>query len=382
MNNKQQQYSQAINQANRWVIKVGSSLVTNNGRGLDKRAISGLAHQLGTLVQQGKEVILVSSGAIAEGMSRLGWKSRPHAIHELQAAAAIGQMGLIQAYETCLQEHQLHSAQVLLTHDDLQNRKRYLNARTTLRKLMQLKTIPVVNENDTVSTEEIKFGDNDTLAALVSNLVEANVLVILTDQEGVYKSPPDKNNATKENKIIHETSASDPLLDKVAGPSTGELGRGGMLTKISAARIAARAGAATIITSGKVENILLQLAENKPHGTYLYADAEPIAARKQWIANQLHTRGQLKLDAGASEVICQNSKSLLGIGVISVDGSFERGEVVSCVNHNGKEIAKGLVNYSAQETRKLMGQASQDIESILGYANEPELIHRDNLVVL
>lgn len=382
MNNHPQNTRQAIGQTNRWIIKVGSSLVTNNGRGLDMQAIASLAYQLATLVQQGKEVILVSSGAIAEGMSRLGWKNRPHAVHEQQAAAAIGQMGLIQAYEACLQEHQLHSAQVLLTHEDLQDRERYLNARTTLRKLMQLKTIPVVNENDTVSTDEIKFGDNDTLAALVSNLVEANVLIILTDQKGVYESPPGNQDKTVENKIINETSASNPLLDEIAGPSSGELGRGGMLTKISAARIAARAGAATVIASGKVENILLQLADNKPHGTFLYADAEPLAARKQWIANQLHTHGQLKLDAGACTVICQNSKSLLGIGVVNVEGNFERGEVVSCVDPNGKEIAKGLVNYSSQETQKLIGQASQDIESILGYANEPELIHRDNLVVL
>ena len=380
MNKNQQSNSQKNSQTNRWVIKVGSSLVTNNGRGLDMQAISNLAYQIATLVQQGKEIILVSSGAIAEGMNRLGWKNRPHAIHEQQAAAAIGQMGLIQAYETCLQEHQLHSAQVLLTHNDLQHRERYLNARTTLRKLMQLKTIPVVNENDTVSTDEIKFGDNDTLAALVSNLVEADVLIILTDQAGVYQSPPGKQDS--KNEIIRQTSAFDPLLDQVAGPSVGELGRGGMLTKITAARIAARAGAATIIAAGKVENILLQLAENKAHGTYLYADAEPLAARKQWIANQLHTNGQLKLDRGACEVICQNSKSLLSIGVTNVNGNFERGEVVSCVDQNDKEIAKGLVNYSAHETQKLMGQSSQDIESILGYANEPELIHRDNLVVL
>ncbi len=368
-----------VSAGKRWVIKVGSSLVTQNGRGLNMDTISNLASQLATLVTSGKEVILVSSGAIAEGMNRLGWQKRPHAVYELQAAAAVGQMGLIQAYESCLQQHNLHSAQVLLTHEDLQDRKRYLNARTTLRKLLELNVIPVVNENDTVSTDEIKFGDNDTLAALVSNLIEANTLIILTDQEGVYQTPPSQN---AENKIINEISANDPLLDKVAGPSPGEMGRGGMLTKVSAARIAARAGAATIIASGKVANVLLRIADDELHGSLLFPDAEPLAARKQWIANQLYTQGELLLDDGACDVICKAGKSLLPIGVKGVKGNFDRGEVVSCMNRVGQEIARGLVNYSANEARQLQGKASRDIEIILGYVDEPELIHRDNLVVL
>ena len=376
MNSKRQQ----VSQTKRWVIKVGSSLVTNEGRGLDQQAISNLASQLAALVESGKEIILVSSGAIAEGMSRLKWNKRPHAVYELQAAAAVGQMGLIQAYESCLQNHSLHSAQVLLTHEDLQDRKRYLNARTTLRKLLSLKVVPVVNENDTVSTDEIKFGDNDTLAALVSNLVEADTLIILTDQEGIYESPPDQENT--DNNLIDEISANDTLLDEVAGPSAGELGRGGMLTKVSAARLAARAGAATIIASGKQENILLEIANGKPFGSLLFPEDEPLIARKQWIANQLYTQGELVLDEGACEVICGQGKSLLSIGVQKVSGKFERGEVVSCINPKGKEIARGLVNYSYQETEQLKGKASTEIENTLGYAEEPELIHRDNLVVL
>ena len=376
MNLKRQQ----VSQNKRWVIKVGSSLVTKNGRGLNLDAIANLAAQLANLVDIGKEVILVSSGAIAEGMNRLAWDKRPHAVYELQAAAAVGQMGLIQAYESYLQKHSLHSAQVLLTHEDLQDRKRYLNARTTLRKLLRLQVIPVVNENDTVSTDEIKFGDNDTLAALVSNLVEADTLIILTDQQGVYDQPPVKNSSN--HKLIDELPANDPLLDKIAGPSTGELGRGGMITKVHAARLAARAGAATIIASGKIDNILLEIAQGKQHGSLLYPENEPLVARKQWIANQLYTQGKLVLDSGACEMICKQGKSLLSIGVQNVNGKFDRGEVVSCVNTAGVEIARGLVNYNANEAKKLIGKASKEIETILGYVEEPELIHRDNLVVL
>lgn len=376
MNQKRQQASHT----KRWVIKVGSALVTKNGRGLNLDTIANLASQLAKLVDTGKEVILVSSGAIAEGMNRLAWDKRPHAVYELQAAAAVGQMGLVQAYESCLQKHSLHSAQVLLTHEDLKDRKRYLNARTTLRKLLRLKVIPVVNENDTVSTDEIKFGDNDTLAALVSNLVEADALIILTDQQGVLEKPPNENVST--NKLIDEISANDALLDQVAGPSSGELGRGGMVTKISAARIAARAGAATIIASGNTDNVLLEIANGKQHGSLLYAEKQPLVARKQWIANQLYTQGELTLDDGACKVICKDGKSLLPIGVQNVKGNFGRGEVVSCVNLAGVEIARGLINYNAHEATQLVGKASKEIEKILGYVEEPELIHRDNLVVL
>lgn len=350
-------------------------MVTENGRGLNMQTITSLASQLATLVAHGKEVVLVSSGAIAEGMHRLSWQRRPHAVYELQAAAAIGQMGLIQAYESRLQQHGLHSAQVLLTHQDLQDRERYLNARTTLRKLLELKVIPVINENDTVSTDEIRFGDNDTLAALVSNLVEANALILLTDTEGIHQVPGEQG-------IIDKISASDPLLDKIAQPSSGKLGRGGMLTKVSAARIAARAGAATIVASGKIADVLLDIADNEAHGSLLLPDIEPLAARKQWIANQLYTRGELTLDEGACNVIRKAGKSLLPIGVKKVKGGFDRGEVVSCVNNDGREVARGLINYSADETRRLQGKASSNIEAILGYVDEPELIHRDNLVVL
>lgn len=363
----------------RWVIKVGSSLVTEDGHGLNRDAISGLASQLACLVAAGKEVILTSSGAIAEGMNRLGWQKRPRAIYELQAAAAVGQMGLIQAYESCLQQHNLRSAQVLLTHADLQNRRRYLNARTTLRKLLELKTVPVVNENDTVSTDEIKFGDNDTLAALVSNLVEASILIILTDQEGVYETSPVHHTPGT---LIHEISANDPLLDQAAGPSSSPTGRGGMLTKVSAARIAACSGAATIIASGKTPDILARIANNDSCGSLLLPDAEPLAARKQWIANQLYTQGKLFLDNGACRALCTSGKSLLAIGVEGVEGNFDRGEVVSCMNRDGREMARGLTNYSADEARKLQGRLSTEIEAVLGYVDEPELIHRDNLVIL
>lgn len=384
MSNSSDNKRKKLGETKRWVVKVGSSTVTKNGRGLNMEAIANLAEQLANLVAAGKEVILVSSGAIAEGMNRLAWDKRPRAVYELQAAAAVGQMGLIQAYESCLQKHKLHSAQVLLTHEDLQDRKRYLNARTTLRKLLSLKVIPVVNENDTVATDEIKFGDNDTLAALVSNLVEADTLIILTDQSGVYEAPPEKKLTKRgsENKLIDEISASDGLLDEVAGPSEGQLGRGGMLTKVTAARLAARAGATTVIASGQVENVLIELAAGKQHGTLLYPDNEPLVARKQWIANQLYTNGELILDDGACKVLCKDGKSLLSIGVHKVKGNFERGEVVSCVNSKGEEIARGLVNYNAKEADQLIGKASKDIEATLGYVEEPELIHRDNLVVL
>lgn len=375
MNSKR---NQAIS-GKRWVVKVGSSLVTEDGHGLNMQAIAGLASQIASLVNAGKEVILTSSGAIAEGMNRLSWQKRPRAIYELQAAAAVGQMGLIQAYESCLQQHNLHSAQVLLTHADLQDRKRYLNARTTLRKLLEMKTVPVVNENDTVATDEIKFGDNDTLAALVSNLVEASLLIILTDQEGIYEAPPGDQASAP---LIDEISANDALLDRAAGPSARQTGRGGMLTKVSAARIAARSGAATIVASGKTPDILDKISKDAARGSLLLPDAEPLVARKQWIANQLYTRGELFLDDGASAVICESGKSLLAIGVEDVKGDFERGEVVSCLNRSGQEIARGLANYSSEEARKLQGRLSTEIEAVLGYVDAPELIHRDNLVIL
>jgi len=365
--------------AERWVIKIGSSLVTAEGRGLDHQSIMAWAQQIVTLRKKGIDVVLVSSGAVAEGMSRMGWKKRPTSLHELQAAAAIGQMGLIQAYEAYFQKQHLHSAQVLLTHDDLADRKRYLNARTTLRTLLGLGVIPVVNENDTVATDEIRFGDNDTLAALVANLVEADTLIILTDIDGVYTGNPHRD---PDAKLIPEAHAWDKKLDTYAGPSASILGSGGMSTKITAARRAARSGASTLIVSGRETDILLRLQEGEQIGTRLLPDKEPLAARKQWIAGQLKAKGELWLDVGAARVIREKGTSLLPVGVTRVEGRFMRGEVVTCRAPDGEEIARGLSNYSADEARKLAGHPSEKIPTLLGYEDEPELIHRDNLVVL
>ena len=368
-----------LSQSKRWVIKIGSSLVTNEGRGLDTQAIASWAEQIAQLQEQGKEILLVSSGAVAEGMARLGWSSRPAALHELQAAAAIGQMGLVQSYESCFKKHNIHAAQILLTHDDLSNRNRYLNARSTLRTLLNLGTIPIINENDTVATDEIRFGDNDTLGALVANLVEADVLVILTDQQGLYTEDP-RNNPDAE--LITEGKASDARLHKMAGGSGSHLGMGGMSTKITAAQRAARSGTATLITSGRNEQALTRLASGEAMGTLLLPDSEPIAARKQWLASQLKAAGTLQLDEGAVKVLKTSGKSLLAVGVTSVTGNFIRGEMVSCVAADGTEVARGLVNYNAIETAKIKGKVSGEIEQILGYIDEAELVHRDNLVIL
>ncbi|MEG3591704.1 MAG: glutamate 5-kinase [Pseudomonadota bacterium] len=363
----------------RWVIKIGSSLVTNNGRGLNTKQIQNWADQINELIQSGKEVVIVSSGAIAEGMNRLGWETRPEALHELQAAAAVGQMGLIQAYEVALAKHNLHSAQVLLTHDDMMDRRRYLNAKTTLRKLLELKTIPVVNENDTISTEEIELGDNDTLASLVANLVEADLMIILTDVEGLYSgNPKDKPNA----KLIEEINVNDPALEEYAGHSKGEFGRGGMKTKILAAKRAARSGACAWIANGEEKDILQKITMGKKYGTRILAETEPLNARKQWIANHLKAKGTVVIDSGASKVISKFGKSLLAVGVSRVKGDFERGDVVKCVDSSGTEIALGLINYNASETKKIIGKSSDEIFQVLGFVGEPELIHRDNLVLL
>jgi glutamate 5-kinase len=368
-----------LGQTKRWVIKIGSSLVTDEGRGLDTGAIASWAEQIAQLREQGKEILLVSSGAVAEGMARLGWSSRPAALHELQAAAAVGQMGLIQSYESCFKKHSIHAAQILLTHDDLSNRKRYLNARSTLRTLLDLGTIPIINENDTVATDEIRFGDNDTLGALVANLVEADALIILTDQQGLYTEDP-RNNPDAE--LITEGKASDAALLKMAGSSGSHLGMGGMSTKITAAQRAARSGTATLITSGHNEQALTRIASGETMGTLLLPDSEPIAARKQWLASHLKASGTLQLDEGAANVLKTSGKSLLSVGVTSITGNFIRGEMVSCVAPDGTEIARGLINYDAIETAKIKGRASHEIEALLGYVDETELIHRDNLVLL
>jgi glutamate 5-kinase len=368
-----------LKEARRFVVKLGSTLVTNRGAGLDASAIARWAAQVAKLRQAGKEFILVSSGAIAEGMQRLGWTRRPHAMHELQAAAAVGQMGLVQVYESCFRQHGLHTAQVLLTHADLADRQRYLNARSTLLTLLGLGIIPVINENDTVVTDEIRFGDNDTLAALVTNLLEADCLVILTDQEGLYTDDPRRNPQAT---LIRSAQAGEARLEDLAGGTGSMIARGGMLTKVLAAKRAARSGAQTVIASGNEPDVLVRLAAGEAIGTLLSAQTTPLAARKQWLADHLQVAGRLDLDAGAAKALRSGGKSLLPVGVKSVEGEFERGAVVACLSPEGAEIARGLVNYSAQESRRIAGRASNEIEAILGYIDAPELIHRDNLVLL
>lgn len=369
----------ALASARRIVVKVGSSLVTNEGKGLDHAALARWAEQIASLVGGGRQVVLVSSGAIAEGLQRLGWSKRPKALHELQAAAAVGQMGLVQAYESIFRQYGLHAAQVLLTHEDLADRTRYLNARSTLLGLLGLRVVPVINENDTVSTDEIKLGDNDTLGALVTNLIEADCLVILTDQQGLYTADPRKN---PDAQFVHEARAGDPELERMAGGAGSSVGTGGMLTKILAAKRAARSGAHTLIASGREPNVLLRLAQGELIGTQLIAEKAALAARKQWMADHLQMRGRLVLDDGAAKALAAGGKSLLPVGVKLVQGEFERGEVIACVDGQGQEIARGLVNYSAAEARRIAGRPSAEIESLLGYVDEPELIHRDNLVRL
>jgi glutamate 5-kinase len=368
-----------LGNARRWVIKIGSALLTNEGRGLDHTALAGWAEEIAGLRRAGREVVLVSSGAVAEGMRRLGWTSRPHALHDLQAAAAVGQMGLVQAYESVFQRHGLRAAQVLLTHEDLSDRRRYLNARSTLRTLLGLGVIPVVNENDTVATDEIRFGDNDTLAALVGNLTEAQLLVILTDQQGLFDRDP---RAHADARLVSEGRAADPELLKLVAPSFGQLGRGGMATKLHAAARAARSGTYTLIASGREPRVLERIAEGETLGTLLCPDREPLAARKQWIAGQLAAKGELVLDPGAARVVRESGRSLLPVGVTHVKGTFSRGDVVTCLDPDGRPVARGLVNYSADEARRIMRHKADEIERILGYVDEPELIHRDNLVLL
>ncbi len=362
--------------AGRWVVKIGSALLTNDGAGLNIEGIADWAEQIATLQEQGRDVVVVSSGAVAAGMSRLGWRRRPHAIPELQAAAAVGQMRLINAYERFFQSHGLHSAQILLTHEDLTDRRRYLNARSTLRTLLAHRAIPVVNENDTVATTEIRFGDNDTLAALVANLVEADALLILTDQEGLFdKNPSVHDDAT----LIAEADATDPMLLEYAGEAASELSQGGMRTKILAARKAARSGTHTIIANGREENLILRVAAGEHLGTRLRASRPPVAARKQWIGSHLKQKGKLWLDAGAAHALRREGRSLLPVGVVKVEGAFRRGDLVGCVAPDGGMVALGLVNYNSDDARRIIGKGSEQIEAILGYVNEEEMIHRDNL---
>ena len=375
--------SKVLRDAKRIVVKVGSSLVTNEGRGLDGAAIGEWCRQMSVLVKGehggvGREVIMVSSGAIAEGMKRLGWTIRPHAIHELQAAAAVGQMGLAQMYETKLREHGLGSAQVLLTHADLADRERYLNARSTLLTLLKLGVLPVINENDTVVNDEIKFGDNDTLGALVANLVEADILIILTDQKGLYTADPRKDPAAQ---FVAEAKAGDPALEAMAGGAGSSIGRGGMITKILAAKRAAGSGASTVIAWGREPDALLRLTQGQAIGTLLIAQTQKQQARKQWISDHLQLRGAVTVDAGAAAMLVGAGKSLLPIGMTAVDGDFSRGDVIAVCDESGTEIARGLANYASAEARLICRKPSNEIEKLLGYAVEPEMLHRDNMVL-
>lgn len=367
-----------LQDAKRIVVKVGSSLVTNEGRGLDEQAIGEWCRQMGALVREGREVIMVSSGAIAEGMKRLGWTTRPHELHELQAAAAVGQMGLAQMYETKLRENGLGSAQVLLTHADLADRERYLNARSTLLTLLSHGVLPVINENDTVVNDEIKFGDNDTLGALVANLVEADALIILTDQKGLYSADPRRDPTAT---FVHEARAGDAKLEEMAGGAGSSIGKGGMITKILAAKRAAGSGASTVIAWGREPEALLRLAKGEPIGTLLVAPTQKQQARKQWMADHLQLRGSVSIDAGAVLKLRDEGKSLLPIGMTSVEGEFSRGEVIAIHDVSGQEVARGLANYASAEARLLCRKSSADIEALLGYIAEPEMVHRDNLVL-
>lgn len=366
-----------LQQARRWVVKIGSALLTANGQGLDQQAMRSWVEQMVALAQQGIELILVSSGAVAEGMVRMGISHRPDSLHDLQACAAIGQMGLVQAYESHFREFNCKTAQILLTHEDLSDRQRYLNARSTLTTLINWKVIPVINENDTVATDEIRFGDNDTLAALVANLVDAEALIILTDQEGMFDRDP-RHDATAT--LLPEVRAMDESLFAMAGGG-GVLGRGGMITKVRAARFAARSGCATVIASGRSPNILQRLAAGESLGTLLLPDDDRLTARKQWLAAHLQTAGRVVLDKGAVRALIEQGRSLLPVGIKAVEGQFLRGEAVACVDEAGKQLAVGLVNYNAEEARQIIGLSSLQIADVLGYMSDEELMHRDNIAI-
>lgn len=376
MNNRQD----VIKHTKRCIIKIGSALLTRNGKGLDVTAIQGWVKQLAHIKKNlGIDIILVSSGSVAEGMSRMGWTKRPRALYELQAAAAIGQAGLIQTYQHSFEQFQLQTAQILLTHDDLSNRRRYLNARSTLRILLKLDTIPIVNENDTVAMEEIRLGDNDTLGAMVANLIDADLLIILTDQPGLYDKDPRKH---ADAKLISIDSALNSDLLGFAGSAGTKVGTGGMRTKVQAARAAARSGCATVIASGNHDNVLQRIFDGEELGSLLTADCEPLKARKQWISSQTNIQGTLTIDNGAQKAMQENGRSLLSVGVTNVEGEFGRGDIVRCINHAGAIIGLGVSNYSSLECEKILRLPSHKILDALGYIDEPELIHRDNLVIL
>jgi glutamate 5-kinase len=366
-----------IKDTRRWVVKIGSALLTDNGCGLKHDLLDNWVSQIAELNKRGIEIVIVSSGAVAEGVSRLGWKTRPNVVHELQAAAAVGQMGLIQAYEVCFQKYDKHTAQILLTHDDIANRARYLNARTSLNTLLKLGVVPIVNENDTVATDEIRFGDNDTLAGLVANLIDAELLVLLTDQKGLFTADPRVDESAK---LIEQADACDKSLESYAGEG-GSLGRGGMRTKLKAAVVAVKSGTQTVIASGSDESVLLKIADGESVGTLLTTKEETVQARKQWLANQAYLQGTVTLDDGAVTALKKNGKSLLPVGINSVTGEFKRGEIISCVDQSGNEIARGLTNYDSVQTKLIIGKSSKQIQDILGQIDEKELIHRDNLIL-
>ncbi len=369
---------ETIKSTKRWVIKIGSALITDNGCGLKHDNLDNWVNQISTLRERGIDVVIVSSGAVAEGLTRLNWKNRPNIIHKLQAAAAVGQMGLIQAYETCFQKYNKQTAQVLLTHDDISNRTRYLNARTSLNTLLQLGVVPIVNENDTVATDEIRFGDNDTLAGLVANLIDAELLVLLTDQNGLYTSDPRKDSSAE---LIEQAKADDESLEKYAGDSSN-YGRGGMLTKLKAASIASKSNTQTIIASGNESSILLKIANSEKVGTLLTTSEDTLQAKKQWLANQAYLKGSVTIDSGAVTAIIKSGKSLLPIGVKSITGEFKRGEIISCIDLDGKEIARGLSNYDSIQATSIMGKSSEEIGELLDCKDEDELIHRDNMILI
>jgi len=362
----------------RWVIKVGSTLLTADGKGLDHELIEQWSAQMATMAAEGHDVVLVSSGSIAEGITRLGWQQRPTVVHELQAAAAVGQMGLIQAYESVFKRFNRNTAQVLLTHEDMSNRRRYLNARATLNTLLNFGVVPIVNENDTVTTDEIKLGDNDTLAAMVVSLIEADVLILLTDQAGLYDKDPRSHSDAQ---LLDKANASDSAVHALAGPSGSQFGSGGMHTKILAAERAAKTGATTVIASGREADVLLRLKNGEHLGTMLTTEQAPQDARKRWLSNQLRVSGTVTIDAGAVKNLHERGSSLLAVGVTQCTGDFQRGELVACVDEQQREQARGLINYNANETRKLLGCTSEQISDKLGYENEPELIHRNNMVL-
>ena len=370
---------QKVARARRVVVKIGSALLTDHARGLDKAGIAAWSRQVNALLDEGRQVLLVSSGAVAEGVARLGLRRRPDSVHELQAAAAVGQMGLGQAYEQAFAAHGRHTAMVLLTHDDLADRQRYLNARATLTTLLELGVVPIVNENDSVATDEIRFGDNDTLAALVANLLQADVLVLLTDRAGLHEQDPRER---ADAAVVGFANAEDSRLDAMVGVGAGTLGRGGMVTKLRAARVAARSGAHTVIADGRESEVITRILSGAVVGTLLAATMLPLDARKRWIAGQLKPKGELTVDAGAAAALLERGVSLLSVGVAAVRGDFARGDVVRCVDADGRALAQGLVNYSSDETRRLMGVSSSRIAERLGYQGEPELMHRDNLVLL